>query len=234
MAAGSTRPGEVKCQALVETSMKIRDDVFAYDLPWSWGDVEEPITVTVVESDEATVLLGTGADSTVADLLSVARDHDVDVAIAEHGDVDHYGGIPELKETLDSTVAIPAGDAQFLDEAGVSYDVELAAGETYWGIETIAVPGHTPDNMAYLYEDVLIAGDTVCGSDSPFALEGDWPGALAPLAERFNHDTEQMLESIPTLTGYDFSSVVTAHGQNAAEEGDEEYALLAEAIENRS
>lgn len=212
--------------------MRIRDDVYAYDLPWSWGDVEEPIGVAVVESDEATVLLGTGDDSTATDLLAVARDHDVDVAIAEHGDVDHFGGIPHLQESIDPTVAIPAGDAHFLDDAGVSYDVELEAGETYWGIETIPAPGHTPDNLAYRYEDVLVAGDTVCGSDSAFALEGDWPGALAPLAEQFNYDTEQMLESIPTLTGYDVTSVVTAHGQNAVEDGDEGIALLAEAIEN--
>ena len=214
--------------------MDIRDDVFAYDLPWGWGDVEEPLTVTVVESEEATVLLGTGDDSTSDDLLAVARDHDVDVAIAEHGDVDHYGGIPHLKETIDPTVAIPAGDAHFLDEDGITYDVELESGETYWGIETISVPGHTPDNLAYLYEDVLIAGDAVCGSDSAFALEGDWPGALAPLAERFNDDTEQMLASVPTLTEYDVESVVTAHGQNALENGAAEVATLADAIADRT
>lgn len=213
--------------------MDVRDDVFAYDLPWGWGDVEEPLSVAVVETAEATVLFGTGDESTADDLLDVAREHDVDVAVAEHGDVDHYGGIPSLREELGVTIGIPAGDTQFLDDAGVHYDVEMEAGETYWGVETIGVPGHTPDNMAYLYDDVLIAGDSVAGSDSAFAMAGDWPGALAPLTDEFNADTDLALESIPALAEYDVETVLTAHGQNALEDGNGEIDLLVEAIEAR-
>lgn len=211
--------------------MEIRPDVHAYDLPWSWGDVEEPLSVHVVETDEATVLLGTGDESTEDDLLEVARDHEIDVAVAEHGDLDHYGGIPALREELDPTVAIPAGDAGFLDEEGIDYDVELEAGETYWGIETIGVPGHTPDNLAYLYGDVLLAGDAVAGSDSGFVMDGDWPGALAPLAEPLNHDTEAMLDSVSTLLEYEFSAVLVAHGSSALETGRVEVERLVEAID---
>lgn len=214
--------------------MNVRDDVYAYDLPWSWGEVEEPLSVAIVESDEATVLFGTGDDSTEDDLLEVAREHDVDVAVAEHGDVDHFGGIPALRAELDPTVAIPAGDARFLDEAGVHYDVEMAAGETYWGVETIGVPGHTPDNLAYLYEDVLLAGDAVCGSDSAFAMDGEWPGELAPLAEDFNFDTDQMLEIVSVLAEYEVETVLTAHGQNVLDGGDTEIDRLVAAIEEES
>ncbi|MFW5918736.1 MAG: MBL fold metallo-hydrolase [Halanaeroarchaeum sp.] len=213
--------------------MDVRDDVFAYDLPWGWGDVEEPLSVAVVETAEATVLFGTGDESTADDLLDVAREHDVDVAVAEHGDVDHYGGIPSLREEFGVTIGIPAGDTQFLDDAGVHYDVEMEAGETYWGVETIGVPGHTPDNMAYLYDDVLIAGDSVAGSDSAFAMAGDWPGALAPLTDEFNADTDLALESIPALAEYDVETVLTAHGQNALEDGNGEIDLLVKAIEAR-
>lgn len=213
--------------------MDVRDTVHAYDLPWSWGDVAEPLSVAVVETAEATVLFGTGDDSTVENLLPVARDHDVDVAVAEHGDADHFGGIPALRDELDLTVAIPAGDAHFLDDAGVHYDVQMTAGETYWGVETIGVPGHTPDNMAYRYEDVLLAGDAVCGSDSAFAMDGEWSGALAPLADGFNDDTERTLDSTSVLTDYDVTTVLTAHGQNALESGNEELAKLIEAIDSR-
>ncbi|MFB6093432.1 MAG: MBL fold metallo-hydrolase [Halanaeroarchaeum sp.] len=214
--------------------MDVREDVTARDLPWSWAGTEEPITVTVVEGPAATVLFGTGDDSTADDLLAVAREFDVDVAVAEHGDVDHYGGIPHLVDALDPTIAIPAGDAFALEEAGVPFDVAMEVGETYWGVETIPVPGHTPDNAAYRYGDVLIAGDAVCGSDSPFAMAGDWPGTLAPLADQFNHDTARTLESVARLGDLDVETVLTAHGQHALEDGAREIAALIDAIEERS
>lgn len=210
--------------------MEIRSAVRTYDLPWGWGDVEEPLSVHVVDTDEATVLFGTGDESTAEDLRPIAEIDDVDVVVAEHGDIDHFGGIPALREAIDAEFAIPAGDAQFLDEAGVEYDVTLEAGETYWGVETIGVPGHTPDNLAYLVGDVLIAGDTVCGSDSAFAMEGDWPGALAPLAEAFNHDTDEMLASIPTLADHEFEVVLTSHGANVLEGADREIRRLIDAL----
>ncbi|MFB6069539.1 MAG: MBL fold metallo-hydrolase [Halanaeroarchaeum sp.] len=210
--------------------MELRPTVYTYDLPWSWGDVVEPLSVHVVETDEATVLFGTGDESTADDLVPIAKEHDVDVAIAEHGDVDHFGGIPFLQEALDVTVAIPGGDVRFLEENDVTHDVALEAGETDWGVETIGVPGHTPDNMAYLVEDVLVAGDTVAGSDSAFAEAGDWPGALAPLADELNFDTEQMLESIPVLLEYDVSTLLTSHGRNVLEDAGAEVERLADAL----
>lgn len=206
--------------------MQVRTNVYAYDIPWSWGDIEEPLSVHVVDTDEATVLLGTGDESTTDDVLEVARTHDVDVAIAEHGDIDHFGGIPALQDALDVTVAIPWGDAQFLDDHDISYDITLGADDSYWGIDTISTPGHTPDNFAYLYDDVLIAGDTVAGSDSAFVMDGDWTGALAPLTDELNHDTEQMLDSISVLLDYQFATVLTAHGNNAMDGGYEEVETL--------
>lgn len=210
--------------------MEIRSAVRTYDLPWGWDDVEEPLSVHVVDTDEATVLFGTGDESTAEDLRPIAEREDVDVVIAEHGDIDHFGGIPALREAIDAEFAIPAGDVRFLEEAGVEYDVALEAGETYWDVETIGVPGHTPDNLAYLVGDVLIAGDTVCGSDSAFAMDGDWPGALAPLADQFNHDTEEMLASIPTLADYDVEVVLTSHGANVLEHADREIRHLIDAL----
>ena len=210
--------------------MDSHEHVFAYDLPWTWGDIEEPLTVAVVETDEATVLVGTGDETTTTDLLPVVREHEVDVAIAEHGDSDHYGGIPALRDELDPTIAIPAADTGFLDEAGVPYDVELDPEETYWGVEAIGVPGHTPGNMAFRYEDVLLAGDAVAGSDSAFAMDGEWPGALAPMADRLSDDTERALESTSNLCEYDVETIVTAHGRNVRENAGEEIDLLVDAI----
>ncbi|MFB6081264.1 MAG: MBL fold metallo-hydrolase [Halanaeroarchaeum sp.] len=210
--------------------MELRPTVHSYDVPWGWGDVEEALSVHVLETDAATVLFGTGDEGTAEDVVAIAEDHDVDVVVAEHGDIDHFGGIPFLTDALDVTVAIPAGDTRFLEEHGIGWDVELEAGETHWGVRTIGVPGHTPDNLAYLVDDVLVAGDTVCGSDSAFAMEGDWPGALAPLADQLNFDTDEMLESIAFLLEEEFSMVLVSHGSNVTEDGHGEVERLVDAL----
>jgi len=211
--------------------MDVTDTVHSYDIPWSYGGYDEPLTVQVLETEAATVLFGSGTAETAADLLDAIEDHDIDVVIVEHGDIDHYGGVPALRDAFDLEVAVPAGDADFLAEADIEADQLLEAGETYWGIETISVPGHTPDNMAYRYGEVLVAGDTVCGSDSPFCAEGDWPGKLAPLTAELNNDDSLTLRSIPTLLDYEFDVVLLTHGQNVLEDGYAEVEALVEALE---
>lgn len=211
--------------------MEVTDEVHTYDLPWSYGGYDEPISVHVVETGDAMVLFGAGTESTADDLLNQVGEHDVDVVIVEHGDIDHYGGVPRLREAWDVEVAVPAGDAQFLETADIEADHHLEAGETYWGIETVPAPGHTPDNMSYLYDDVLIAGDTVCGSDSPFSMEGDWPGALAPLAEELNNDNSMTLRSISNLLEVDFDIVLTSHGQNVLSGAADEVQTLVDALD---
>ena len=206
--------------------MEIRSNVYGYELEW---DYDEPLGVQVIETDEATILFGAGTEGTADELTEIAADHGVDVVLVEHGDFDHYDGVPSLREALgDVEVAAPAGDTEFLEEAGIEVDQPLEAGETYWGVETIATPGHTPDNMSYLYDDALVAGDTVVGADSPFAAEGDWSGAFAVCTPDYNADDEQTRESISVLTDYDFEAVLISHGENVAEGGREEIETLVE------
>ncbi len=199
--------------------MDVRDGVYTYDLPWSYGGFDEPLSVHVIETGEATVLFGAGMDDTADDLVEAVSDHDIDVVLVEHGDVDHYGGVPALRDAWDVEVAVPAGDAQFLETADIEADHLLDGGETYWGVETVPAPGHTPDNMSYRFEDVLVAGDSVCGSNSPFAAEGDWSGKLAPLLADFNNDDSQTIRSISNLLDVEYDVVLTSHGQNVLEGG---------------
>lgn len=199
--------------------MEIRPTVETYAVDWSYGDRHEPITVTVVDGAGATVLLGGGDESIADELVAIARDHEVDVVLAEHGDIDHYAGIPALTEALDVEVAVPRGDADVLRDAGIYVDHPLDPGETYWGIETIAMPGHTPDNMAYRFEDVLIAGDTVCGSDSVFAAAEAWNGPLAIIEAQYNFDERGTRESIAALEPAGFETVLVAHGSHVLEGG---------------
>lgn len=199
--------------------MQLRPDVYSYDLSW---DYDEPLGVHVIETGEATVLFGGATAGTGAELADIATDHAVDAVLVEHGDGDHYGGVPALRDAIeDVDVAVPAGDASFLEEAGIGVDRHLEAGETYWGIETIPAPGHTPDNMAYRYGDVLVAGDTVVGADSTFAAADDWTGSLAACTPDYNADDERTRASVSNLADYDVEVVLLSHGENVTEGGRE-------------
>ncbi|MFB6152893.1 MAG: MBL fold metallo-hydrolase [Halodesulfurarchaeum sp.] len=214
--------------------MEIRPGVHSFDLPWSYAGYSEPLSVHVLETEEAVVLFGSGAESTTADLLDVVDGFDLDAVIVEHGDVDHFGGVQTVRESIDDgvDVAVPAGDVHLLEEAGIEPDIALEPGERYWGIETIPAPGHTPDNMSYLYEEVLVAGDTVAGSDSPFAMQGGWPGKLAPLMDDLHDDVEEALESIAVLGEFEFDVVLTTHGQHVQSDGSAEIQDLIAALED--
>lgn len=196
--------------------MEITDGVFAHGLDWQYG---EPLWVHVLERPDATVLFGGGDESATDELVSLAREHGVDTVVVEHGDGDHFGGVPALREAFDLEVAVPAGDAGFLREAGIEPDVELGSGDEYHGVECIPAPGHTPDNMAYLADGTLVAGDTVAGADSAFAAEGTWSGALAPMTPDYNADDVQARESIPGLLEYDFERVLVTHGSSVLSDG---------------
>lgn len=188
----------------------------AYGLEWQY---EEPLWVHVARVDGATMLFGGGDESTADQVVDIAREHGVNTVIVEHGDGDHFGGVPALQEALDIEVAVPAGDASFLREAGITVDRELEAGETEHGIRAIAAPGHTPDNMAYLLDRTLVAGDTVAGSDSAFAAEGQWSGPLAPMTPDFNDDDKLSRESIARLCEYEFDRVLVTHGSSVLQDG---------------
>lgn len=196
--------------------MEIRRGVYAYEVDWEY---DEPLGIHVIDTEAATVLFGTGSEPAAEAVVDIARDNDVDIAIVEHGHADHYGGVPALREAVDVEVAIPAGDADRMREEGMTPDHVLKPEGTYWGVETIPAPGHTPDNMAYRYDDVLVAGDTIVGSDSLFAAAGDWTGGFAVIEPSFNTDDDQMRASVPELLAYPSEIVLVSHGSNVTASG---------------
>ncbi|MFB6211917.1 MAG: MBL fold metallo-hydrolase [Halobacteriales archaeon] len=199
--------------------MEVKPGVYTYDLEWEYDEYTEPLSVTIIETDAGTVLFGGGDTYTADELVGIAEDHAVDAVVIEHGDVDHYDGIPALQAAIDPEVAAPAGDIHKLNAAGIDVDVELQAGESYRGVMPIATPGHTPDNMAYLYESVLVAGDTVVGSDSVFAADGPWSGPLAIITAGFSYDDTQTRASVRSLLEFEFDTVLVAHGSNVLTDG---------------
>lgn len=204
--------------------MRVRDGVYTYPVDWEYGG----LAVHVVDTGDHVVLFGAGAgDDSDAQVTAIATEHAVDAVVVEHGDMDHYSGVPALREAVpDVTVAFPSGDERTARENDVDPDVLMEPGETYFGVSTIPAPGHTPGNMAYLHEGVLVAGDTVVGSDSRFAAEGDWPGALAVPAARWNDDDRAARRSVGTLLEFDFDVVLVSHGSSVLGDGRREVERL--------
>lgn len=219
---------------IMAEKQSVRENIHTFSLDYPSFDGPDQLCVHVVETDESTVLFGTGHESTTDEVVEIAREYDVEVVVPEHADGDHYGGIPALFAELDDPpeVAMGAVDVQWrswqddnpiTDEIPV--DHELEHGEVYWDILALHLPGHTPGNMAFIYDDpdegsVLIAGDTVTGSDFSPLAEDDWTGDLAIVpAGRNTGGDANARESIRKLVYYDFESVIMTHGTNVLEDG---------------
>lgn len=192
--------------------MQLREGVETFQLRWPEGP--EPLSVHVIETGEATLLFGTGTASTADQLTALLKGRGVDVAVIEHGDADHYGGAATLREQLGCAVAAPAGDEDLLREADVPVDHWLEPAETYWGVETRTFPGHTPGNMAFRYEDVVVAGDTVVGRDSSFAGPDTGTGPLAVIDDEYSADPELARESARALAQLEADVLLVTHGSN--------------------
>lgn len=197
--------------------MEVRPDVTTHAIDWVYGDYEEPLSVHIATPEDATVMIGGGDDAIETEVVSLAREYDIDAVMVEHAHIDHYGAVPALRDAMEVTVAVPQGDSGALRRAGIEPDVELIDGEPRWGIEPIATPGHTPGNMAYRTGDVLFAGDTVVGSDSEFASTEAWTGPIAVIESRFNHDEERTRESVKRLLGRDIETILVSHGSHVGE-----------------
>jgi glyoxylase-like metal-dependent hydrolase (beta-lactamase superfamily II) len=215
--------------------MKVRPSVYTYDLKW---DLDDPLTIQVLETEEATLMFGGGKAVTAEQQIEIGTRHDIDIVVVEHGDGDHFEAIPRMQEELDFDVAAPEGDILFVEgerswdrtdskraiddsrETGVSVDIPLESGRTYWGgVEAIAAPGHTFDNMSFLYKDVLFTGDTVVGRYDRADEETNWSGELAMLAPEQYVNVDEAYESVRGLLEYSFETVLVTHGNHVLEGG---------------
>lgn len=208
--------------------MKVNPRVHSHTIDRTEGNyVGEELSIHIIGTDESVIQFGSGDAHTVEEVQKYSSEYNVDIVIVEHADPDHYGGTVSLQSTQDVKIAAPAPDVSALKEKiDISIDYNLNDGELFHGIAPIATPGHTSGNMAFLYEDVLIAGDTVIGSDFDRAADYDWSGRLAMLKPSSHENPTQANQSVERLLEYDFDVVLVTHGSNVLKAGKDEVKKL--------
>jgi hydroxyacylglutathione hydrolase len=130
--------------------------------------------------------------------------------LVTHTHYDHIGAVADLAEGLGAPVFVPSGEAAILASADAVYgpygvtvrpwheaqsvrgDEQLELAGVEW--ETVNVPGHSPDHVAYYADGCLFSGDVLfAGGVGRVDLPGgDWNRLLASiehLLARFAPDT---------------------------------------------
>ena len=165
----------------------------------------------VVRADEAaTDAVVVDPGGAAAELNDALRRGGVTCAaiLVTHADVDHVSGVADLAELTQAPVYAPdpalmpearaQGGGFFPPPRPYAPDTTVADGTTFEAagiaFETIGIPGHSPDHVAYSADGALFSGDLVMAGtvgrvDFP---GGDWDtlvGSVGKLLERFPPDT---------------------------------------------
>jgi hydroxyacylglutathione hydrolase len=147
-------------------------------------------------------------DAAVELRLELARAEATCAAIlVTHADVDHVGAVAELAEGTGAPVYAPPRERMPAERASglgwysvreYTVDHELHGGETLEladiAFDVVAIPGHSPDHVAFAADGCLFSGDLVfAGSVGRVDLPGgDWEELLASaraLEEKFPRET---------------------------------------------
>jgi glyoxylase-like metal-dependent hydrolase (beta-lactamase superfamily II) len=152
--------------------------------------------------------------------------------ILTHAHADHIGGTPEIVEQTDATVLASAEEKPFIEGrslakvahglgsrltlalnhftqqrriTGICVDRTLAPGDSIHGLEVLAVPGHTPGQLALIHR---AAGLILC-ADALFNV-AEAPG-LDPVPG-MTTDPTAALASIEALMATGLEDLAPSHG----------------------
>jgi hydroxyacylglutathione hydrolase len=125
--------------------------------------------------------------------------------LVTHADADHVAGVADLAEGTDAPVYAPPKELMPAERATgwlavrpYTVDTELTGGEKLdlagSTFEVVAIPGHSPDHVAFHADGCLFSGDLIfAGSVGRVDLAGgDWEALVESaraLIERFAPDT---------------------------------------------
>ncbi|MGH8029061.1 MAG: MBL fold metallo-hydrolase [Arenimonas sp.] len=148
----------------------------------------------VLDFDGASARRSTTSAQRLLDCLQT-RGYAVQWILETHAHADHVSAAPFLQQRTGAPIAIGSGirrvQAHFAsvfgfergyNADGAPFDRLFADGERFKlgsiEVEVLAVPGHTPDSVAYRIDDALFVGDSLFMPDSGTA-RCDFPGGDA-------------------------------------------------------
>jgi len=151
------------------------------------------------------VVIDPGGDAAELRLQLASANARCAAIFVTHADADHVAGLADLAEGTDAPVYAPPKELMPAERATgwlpvrpYEVDTELSGGETLdlAGItfEVVAIPGHSPDHVAFYADGCLFSGDLIfAGSVGRVDLAGgDWETLLdstRSLIERYAPET---------------------------------------------
>ncbi|QLK26625.1 MBL fold metallo-hydrolase [Natrinema zhouii] len=214
--------------------MNERNDPGAYALPLTleYGDREITVTPTAVETDRGLILIDAGPAGAVGQLETHLMElgfelEDIWLVLLTHHDGDHVGGLAELLERVDATVATHRDEAPYVSGERepikgdgdryppVDVDIELVDGVRFptlaGPMEVVATPGHAPGHLSIYFPtgNLLVAGDALV-ADGGEGTNGEGP--LAGPKPHFTPDMDRAIESVGALAALEIDHTLCYHG----------------------
>jgi glyoxylase-like metal-dependent hydrolase (beta-lactamase superfamily II) len=147
--------------------------------------------------------------------------------ILTHSHGDHVGSVGDvLAQAEAATGYAGAEDIPQIDSAREL--IAVADGDTVFGLQIIATPGHTPGHISVFDPPsrLLVAGDALNGADAMGGVAGDVAGANP----RFTSDLIAADDSVRKLASLDVETILFGHGEPAIGGAGEKLATLAASI----
>jgi len=143
---------------------------------------------------------------------------DVSTIILTHSHGDHVGSLGDVMAAAPDAIGY-GGEPDIPGMRSPRPITPVGDGDTVFGLEIIATPGHTPGSIVVRdpVSGLLVAGD---------ALRGDGGGVIGP-SPRFTVDMDLANASIRKLSGLEFDAVVFGHGDPVVGNAAQQVAALA-------
>lgn len=143
---------------------------------------------------------------------------DLSTIVLTHHHGDHVGSLPAIMEAAPDAVAY-AGAEDIPNITSPRPISAVADGDTVFGLEVIATPGHTRGHISILDpgRPALIAGDAIIGEN----------GGVAGPPAQFTADPVTANASIVKLGGLEYDVIYFGHGEPVTTGGSDQVAELA-------
>ena len=132
--------------------------------------------------------------------------------VVTHGDGDHVGGYDAVVERYGVETYVPEATDAELDHAP---DHRVSDGDVVGSFTAVHLPGHEPDNTAYVDEarGVAVLGDALSGADQRGLPRGYFH--LPPAV--YSGDLNEAEANLEKLQAFDFDVGLVYHGSSVLE-----------------